>query len=587
MRVRLPLTLAAIALLAVGAATLVHSSRSPAGVPERPALSAADLTGGAPAGPVPDQAFAVPADAAGPAHTFQGRLILDGESAEGGFRVVQDEFDNAGSGDNPVRHLPDISLEFVQDGGELIPAVQGLVYTGHPGWNLIVGPGRAWRQGGDGDRSRAAFPFTLVSRNQNCTHNGSMTFLYDAATVSRVRYQVTQETCPYFKFDMWGQPAARYQPYPVKDADAIKAAHAAEVAARLPVKPFERLAEDHPGVDPAAFTKGIGPDHLTAHGLFYKGVHYVAGCRTRHGTYAFCENMRLPSFSTAKTAFAAVAHMRLAQRYGPEVSTEPIEAHLPELKNAAGDWTGVTFEHGVDLATGNHASAAFMDDENASVGRFFNAESYGDKTAAAIGYPRRSDPGTRWVYHTSDTFLVTQAMANYLRKRTDESADLFRMVSDEVYKPIKLSAGTRAQTLRTDNKPDGAPHGGAGLFWIADDLAKTAKLLNDDRGKADGVQLLHPGELDSAMQRDPADRGLPSGPSGAGFYNNGTPAEVFTPAAFPQYTCTFHVPYMSGFGGITVAMMPNGVTFYYISDNNEYAWADAVHTANRISPHCP
>jgi hypothetical protein len=33
---------------------------------------------------------------------------------------------------------------------------------------------------------------------------------------------------------------------------------------------------------------------------------------------------------------------------------------------------------------------------------------------------------------------------------------------------------------------------------------------------------------------------------------------------------------MSGYGGITVAMMPGGATFWYFSDNEEYDWQDVV-----------
>ena len=44
---------------------------------------------------------------------------------------------------------------------------------------------------------------------------------------------------------------------------------------------------------------------------------------------------------------------------------------------------------------------------------------------------------------------------------------------------------------------------------------------------------------------------------------------------------------MSGYGGITVALMPNGATYYYFSDNEEYNWYTAVNETNNISPMCP
>ena len=60
-----------------------------------------------------------------------------------------------------------------------------------------------------------------------------------------------------------------------------------------------------------------------------------------------------------------------------------------------------------------------------------------------------------------------------------------------------------------------------------------------------------------------------------------------TPAEFPQFSCSFWVPFMSGLGGITVVMMPNGASYYYFSDNNEYYWYDAVIETNKLSRICP
>jgi hypothetical protein len=43
---------------------------------------------------------------------------------------------------------------------------------------------------------------------------------------------------------------------------------------------------------------------------------------------------------------------------------------------------------------------------------------------------------------------------------------------------------------------------------------------------------------------------------------------------------------MSGFGGITFAFFPNGMTYYYFSDGYEYAWESAVFSSNSIKPFC-
>ena len=67
-------------------------------------------------------------------------------------------------------------------------------------------------------------------------------------------------------------------------------------------------------------------------------------------------------------------------------------------------------------------------------------------------------------------------------------------------------------------------------------------------------------------------------------YNNGFWARQYTSADNPAYTSDFWVPFMSGFGGITVVHMPNCTTFWRVSDNSGHAWAPVVAASNAISP---
>lgn len=116
-------------------------------------------------------------------------------------------------------------------------------------------------------------------------------------------------------------------------------------------------------------------------------------------------------------------------------------------------------------------------------------------------------------------------------------------------------------------------------------IAKVAKLLNSDNGMANGVQLLQTDMLADSMQKDATDRGLDTTGRPVFKYNNGFWAKEFT--STDGYTCSFYTPFMSGYGGITVAMMPNGVTYYYFSDNEEYSWSSSVNEANKLVSHCP
>lgn len=550
----------------------------------RTLLTYNDLMSGSSTAPVDDSAFALPANAAMPDHVFEGRLELLNEATSGGFSEIKDTYNYTGGADSPRKHLPEFDFEFVQNGSHLIPVTQGLVYTGHPFWNYIIGPGRVWKENSDNGYSRAAFPFALVQRNANCTHNGVMTFLFNNNGISKVRYQITQETCFYYKINMWGQLDAVYDQYAVSGAAAVKSNHAAEVANRLPTKPIADLASDFPGsgVNVSVFGSGITPAHMTYYGVVVNGTNYVSGCNTRYGTYAFCENLRAPSYSTAKSAFAGVALMRLGQKYGTGVYNLLIKDYVPEY--SVGNWNSVTFNHTIDMATGNYRLAGYMSDEGGSyMNTFFLAEPYTDKINAAFNFPNKKAPGTTWVYHSSDTFIVTRAMNNYLQTQEGSGADIFNMVKDEVFAPINLSAGV--STIRTDNASFGAPFGGYGLFWTQDDIAKVVKFLNNDNGYANGSQILHPGMLQDSMQKNPNDRGMTTSGTTAFKYNNGFWAKDFKPS--DGYSCTFWTPFMSGYGGITVVMMPNGVTYYYFSDNDEFNWYNAVHEANKLSPHCP
>lgn len=68
--------------------------------------------------------------------------------------------------------------------------------------------------------------------------------------------------------------------------------------------------------------------------------------------------MRAPSYS-AKSAFVSVARMRLAQ-YDPRIPDFLIEDYVPEYANSPGDWSGVTIDHTLDMATGNRRSSGNM-----------------------------------------------------------------------------------------------------------------------------------------------------------------------------------------------------------------------------------
>jgi hypothetical protein len=555
----------------------------------------------APASPVDDSVgFAVPANAAAPSQTFEGTLRLSNPTSRGSVQVLRDDAKSDNGTDSPWRHLASFSFQFVQDGSHLIPVQQGLLITGSSAWNYIVGPGRVWQEEGDHGYTRASIPFSLVERNQNCVHNGEMTFLFSdkkKPRVSQVRYQITQETCEYFKFNMWGQLPATYVPSKVAGAEELRKAAAVEVANRLPSKPISALTADYPnsGLDLANFTSGRKfPEDITTYGLLINGVHYVGSCQTRYGTYAFCDEMRLPSYSTAKSAFAGLALMWLGQQYGRSVYGQLIRSYVPQYVDG-GDWTNVTFGNTSDMATGNYISTKFEEDEDGpQEDAFLTVEPYGEKiTDAFTPFPHSASPGATFVYQSHATFILTQAMNSYLQRRQQGGSDIFNSMRDMVFKPIHLSQGGLT-TLRTDNSTTGKPFGGYGLFFIQDDVAKIGRLLNNTGGMINGKQALEPIRLKESLFRtaNPTAVGLPvpwdDAPSAQHTYryHNFFWAKHMTTAEFPQYGCDFWVPFMSGYGGNSVVLLPNGATFYIFSDGDEWNWFPAVNEINKIAPIC-
>ena len=596
----LPRPVARLALLLLSL-SLTGSSQAQTPVPgdplkgsghvSRTLLTRQELQSGKSTAPVEDATFALPDGAAMPRRkqTFQGRLRLLSPDQTGGFRAVTDPY-NLGRIEL-LKHLPEFDFEFVQNGSHLIPVQQGLQYGTNPYYNYLIGPGRIWSESGDRGWSRASVPFALIERNQNGIHNGVLCFLFNGRSVSNVRYQITQETCTWFKFDLWGQVEGQYIPETIPGTKGLQNAHADEVANRLPTKPLSALTTDFPSahVDLSAFGKGVTPEHRTVFGLFLNGTNYVGECKTRYGQYSFPEAMRFPSFSTAKSAFAGMALMRLVKKYGDGVRNLRIKDYLPECASSMGDWSAVTFQHALNMATGNYSQPGFMEDENGlpMTLSFLGQEKYADRIRGALSYGHKSPPGTFWVYRTADTFILTTAMRNYLRTKAGPSADLFTMLRDEVYIPSHLSAGALVM-LRTDNSATGVPVGGYGLFLTMDDTAKLARLLNNDAGAIGGTQLLDPGMVAAGFQRDPAHRGLTTTGSYPYNYSNGFWSLQMTPSQYSVLKRPIWPVWMSGYGGIIILMMPNGSTYYHFSDNNEFPpIAPVVLESNKLSPQTP
>ena len=95
------------------------------------------------------------------------------------------------------------------------------------------------------------------------------------------------------------------------------------------------------------------------------------------------------------------------------------------------------------MSSSHYDSAAYFADEDADkVVACFWPEDHARKLAFACGaYPSREAPGQRWVYHTSDTYLLGTALNQLPRQKTgDPKQDIFRdVLVQEIFAPLKLS----------------------------------------------------------------------------------------------------------------------------------------------------
>lgn len=557
---------------------------SGSGAVARSDLTYATLTSGS-AALVDYAAYAVPADAAHPDQNFQGRLTLNNLGTTGSFAEVGTNV--AGAYTDPG-HLPAFSFQFVQDGSHIFPVTRGLIATSHPSWNYVLEPGRVWKETGDQGYNRVAIPFSLQEKGANCTHNGVLTFLFEGnGAISKVAYQIAGETCSYFNFNMWGLADASYTPQAVANAAALTTAYEAEVNARMPVKPIGALALDYPGlgVDVANIGSDQSSGARTVFGVATDGVNYVGGCETRKGIYPYCAVLDLPSYSVAKSLVGAIGLMRVEKKYAGTQSTLTIGSNV--AKCSGSQWSNVTLLNALDMATGNYDDPGYEVDEGSlkTSNDFFLKYTYNEKATHACAYTRKATPGSTWVYHTSDTFLLGTAMNTIVKYWNGNSKDIYKdVIVNELWKPLKMSPTTYT-TLRTADTI-AYPLSGYGLTLHHDDLVKAAQFLNRDNASINGVQMLDATLYNEAMQKT-GNHGLQAGGANArylhGFWAwNAASSDTGTPIC----PATKWIPYMSGFGGIGVVLLPNDMVYYFVSDNKEYGFKKALIELDKIRTLC-
>lgn len=524
----------------------------------------------------PTDRFAPPSDAIAPARQVQGELTI--QSARAGHFTLRKDAYSSFPAMPDLALLPAARITLIQVGDDVVPVQRGPIAGDHPAWEWIFEPGRAWSMADRPGVTYVALPFALMERNANCLHNGLALFTLDAdGRASHLVYQIGSETCSYLQFDLWGATDAAFAAGPVADAEATAAAYRRELAERRPVRPVSDLGSG------AARNFGspqeVDPAAMTTFGYSSGGALYAGPCPTRYGPYPYCDVLDLPSYSWAKSIVASIAAMRLEFLF-PGAMDSLISDYVPQCD--ADRWRGVTFRNALDMATGLYNAPEHEADENSrAMTRFFLSESHADKIAiACTAFERREAPGQRFVYHTSDTYILGTAMAAYLRRRIHGDVDLY----DDMLVPIWRALGLSPVVMQTRRTRDAVrqPFTGWGLVLHRNDVVLLTDFLQRG-GTVGGQPLLDRDMLNQAMQRDPRHRGLRAIVD-TQRYQHG----FWAWNAGPVLNCARDVwiPAMSGFGGLAAAMMPNGSTYFYFSDGGDFLWRKAAEMSNRLSPIC-
>lgn len=515
--------------------------------------------------PVANAAFAPGLDAA-TAPPFEGELTIAGATL-----AVEPALNARIVDGRDAQRFPAIRLGFLTLGQRLVPLARGrMVAEETPGetpsyWRVIPQVGRIWRERGDGEWSRAAFPLMLVNDTENHAHQGLATFLYRPGEVSALQMQFVQQTAPYLLSPhcvFWGAANARVTPLDAGLLTDERARAGRELAARLPLQPLAALRASRPPGTLAGFGGPVLPEWQAALGLFHDGTLYLESASTPWGDYPYPEEMRFGVRSVMKSVATPLALLRLAELYGPEVLEETIGRWVPALTDPK--WQRIRFIDAANMATGFGGTGSVVTQPNdindgyleADYDGWYTAPSNAQKIAHINSHlsPYPWDPGTVVRYRDQDFYLLGIAVQAYLQAKRGPTADAWRMLEDEVFAPIGIF---QAPTVRTREAggTEGPVWFNAGYYPTLDDLAKIA-LLFADEGRAGDRQILHR-ELTRGLlaARDalsktgvaPADGGAPA------LYRMGFHYTAFTgsKSGTPR-----QLPTMSGFGDNEVVIYP-------------------------------
>ena len=499
--------------------------------------------------------------------SFSGILKVDQPAIGIGYNVI---IDSRKIYQDNHKNIPKFEIEISSLDGKVYPKNTKIIETNHLFWNIQFGVGSSKLEISSSN-TLITLPFSLIHKSANCIHNGIGVFsISNDNQISNIIFEIASETCAYYKFDYVGLYSANFQltnalPNLSNNSDKnIISIENLYKRYNLTNKSF--LNSDY-----------IDPSNVTMFGLIDSNNHYVSSCMTRLGNYPFCDQILLPSYSLAKSIAGTFSLSLLESQYG-SISNLYVSDLVPECYGRK--WKNVTLNNLSDMSTGQYFNSIHDFDESsvASSEVIFMFEEHKDKIKKACSaFPNKTKPGTRFVYHTSDTYILGVALNNYLQSNSNRK-DYFNDVLIPFLESNNLSQTSQSVLATNDNIKQS--YTGWGMFFLRSDLDGLATIIHNIKNNS-STQLTY--LYDALNPND--NNSLLAIPSVNIYYNNGFWSRKFDKNIF---NCSEDVwiPFMSGFGGITFAFFPNGMSYYYFSDGYEFAWESAIFSSHSIKPFC-
>lgn len=499
--------------------------------------------------------------------SFSGILKVDQPAVGIGYNVI---IDSRKIYQDNHKNIPKFEIEISSLDGKVYPKNTKIIETNHLFWNIQFGVGSSKLETSSSN-TLITLPFSLIHKSANCIHNGIGVFsISNENQISNIIFEIASETCAYYKFDYVGLYSANFK--------FINTVPDLSNNSGKNIMSIENLYNRYNLTNKSFLNSDyIDPSNVTIYGLIDSNNHYVSSCMTRLGNYPFCDQILLPSYSLAKSIAGTFSLSLLESQYG-SISNLYVSDLVPECYGRK--WKNVTLNNLSDMSTGQYFNSTHDFDESsvASSEVIFMFEEHKDKIKKACSaFPKKTKPGTRFVYHTSDTYILGVALNNYLQSNSNRK-DYFNDVLIPFLESNNLSQTSQSVLATNDNINQS--YTGWGMFFLRSDLDRLSTIIHNIKNNS-STQLTY--LYDALNPND--NNSLLAIPSVNIYYNNGFWSRKFDKDIF---NCSEDVwiPFMSGFGGITFAFFPNGMSYYYFSDGYEFAWESAIFSSHSIKPFC-